>query len=242
MDKGNYIIYVDESGDHGIDVIDRGYPVFVLSFCCFKIEEYVNNAVPLMQRFKFKYFGHDQVILHEHHIRKQKGDFGFLRTNRELRQHFLENLNDLVSNIQFKIFAMVIDKKSLKKQYASPFDPYHLGMQFSLEIIYKHLLYKGEQGKEIFFVFEKRGKTEDNLLELEFRRICGGQLRVGWKNFKFDKIKFNPIFADKKSNSTGLQLADLTARPIGLNYLRPTQTNRAFEIFKSNIQRGKVFP
>lgn len=242
MDKGNYIIYVDESGDHGLKLIDRGYPVFVLSFCCFKIDDYVNNAVPLMQAFKFKYFGHDQVILHEHHIRKQKGDFGILRTNQALRQGFLEDLNVLVSNMQFEIFAMVIDKESLKKQYTSPYNPYHLGMQFGLEIIYKDLIYKGERDKEIFFVFEKRGKTEDTILELEFRRICGEKPRVGWKNFKFDELKFEPIFADKKSNSTGLQLADLTARPIGLNYLRPKQTNRAYKIFRSNIKRKKVFP
>lgn len=76
----------------------------------------------------------------------------------------------------------------------------------------------------------------------EFRRICDGEPRVGWKNFKFNDIKFEPIFADKKSNSTGLQLADLTARPIGLNYMRPEQKNRAYDIFESKIVRKKVFP
>ena len=32
--------------------------------------------------------------------------------------------------------------------------------------------------------------------------------------------------------SSGLQLADLVARPIGLHVLRPDQTNRAFEVLK----------
>jgi hypothetical protein len=40
------------------------------------------------------------------------------------------------------------------------------------------------------------------------------------------------IMASKQSNSTGLQLADLIARPIGLNCLRPKQTNKSFEVIK----------
>jgi hypothetical protein len=28
-----YIVYVDESGDHGLETIDPNYPVFVLAFC-----------------------------------------------------------------------------------------------------------------------------------------------------------------------------------------------------------------
>jgi len=43
---------------------------------------------------------------------------------------------------------------------------------------------------------------------------------------------FVPIFASKKANSSGLQFADLVARPIGLNALQPDQKNRAFEIIK----------
>ncbi len=35
-----------------------------------------------------------------------------------------------------------------------------------------------------------------------------------------------------KAMSSGLQLADLVARPIGLNVLRPDQENRAFDILK----------
>ncbi|MBP0613919.1 DUF3800 domain-containing protein [Chryseobacterium sp. cx-311] len=83
MDKSDYIIYADESGDHGLDSLDSDYPVFVLSFCVFRISDYITNAVPLIQKFKFDHFGHDQVILHEHHIRKQKDNYAFLCTDPE---------------------------------------------------------------------------------------------------------------------------------------------------------------
>lgn len=44
--------------------------------------------------------------------------------------------------------------------------------------------------------------------------------------------------ADKKTNSCGLQFADLTARPIGLSVLRPNQPNRAFDILQNKLYEG----
>jgi len=56
----------------------------------------------------------------------------------------------------------------------------------------------------------------------------------------------------KASNSTGLQLADLVARSIGIKVLRPTQPNRAYDIVEKKFRRSpngdskgwglKVFP
>jgi hypothetical protein len=44
------------------------------------------------------------------------------------------------------------------------------------------------------------------------------------------QANFKMVMANKQSNSTGLQLADLIARPIGLNCLRPEQENKSFEV------------
>ena len=46
---------------------------------------------------------------------------------------------------------------------------------------------------------------------------------------------FEILFSDKKVMSSGLQLADLVARPIGLSVLRPEQENRAFEVLKKKF-------
>ena len=46
---------------------------------------------------------------------------------------------------------------------------------------------------------------------------------------------FEMVFVDKKANASGFQFADLAARPIGLNYLRPTQNNRAFDVLKDKF-------
>ena len=70
-----YIVYVDESGDHSLQSIDNNYPVFVLAFCIFHKRHYSEAIVPALEKFKFNHFGHDQIVLHENEIRKEKGAF-----------------------------------------------------------------------------------------------------------------------------------------------------------------------
>ena len=79
---------------------------------------------------------------------------------------------------------------------------------------------------------EKRGKREDAELELEFRRVCAGG------NYQRAQLPFEVAFVDKKSNSVGLQVADLVARPVGMSILRPEQNNRAFEAIKPKFYVG----
>lgn len=240
--KGDFIIYVDESGDHSIKGLDKDYPIFVLTFCCFSINNYINFAVPALQRFKFNYFGHDQIILHETDIRKNKSPFQFLRTNLELRENFLNDLSQVIKETPFTIVPIVIDKEKLISKYDNPHNPYHLSLRFGLEKINNFLIQQGQQDKEITIVFEKRGEKEDKELELEFLRICSKKEQFGYKKIDFEEINYRFLLADKKTNSCGLQLADLTARPIGLNYLKPNQNNRAFDIIESKIFGYKAFP
>ncbi|CAC9451571.1 hypothetical protein BSPLISOX_2138 [uncultured Gammaproteobacteria bacterium] len=44
MDFSDYIVYVDESGDHGLVNIDTQYSIFVLAFCIFKKSDYLKTV------------------------------------------------------------------------------------------------------------------------------------------------------------------------------------------------------
>jgi len=59
----DYIVFVDESGDHSLGSIDPSYPMFVLALCVFRKQDYIDSVCPAVQRFKFKYWGHDSVVL-----------------------------------------------------------------------------------------------------------------------------------------------------------------------------------
>ena len=39
--------------------------MFVLAFCIFRKQHYIDEVVPALQRLKVRHFGHDQVVLHE---------------------------------------------------------------------------------------------------------------------------------------------------------------------------------
>lgn len=83
-------------------------------------------------------------------------------------------------------------------------------------------------------VFEARGKREDDELELEFRRVCDGE------NHRNESLPFQMVFAAKQINSSGLQLADLTARPVGRHVMNPEQANRAYTIVEKKLDRSEA--
>lgn len=220
-----YIVYVDESGDHGMETIDPQYPLFVLAFCVFHKRHYSEQVVSALEKFKFNHFGHDQVVLHENEIRKEKGQFNIFRS-REQKHQFLHELTEIIEHSNFILISCVIDKRRLKKQDSAEGNPYHIALGFCLEKLYEFLLEKEQQTLLTHVVVERRGSREDDELELEFRRICDRN------NTKGIPLPFDVLFADKKVMSSGLQLADLVARPIGLSILRPEQANRAFDVLK----------
>jgi len=229
-----YIFYADESGDHSLKSVDQSYPVFALSLCAFKKATYCSRVVPKFQRLKFRYFGHDAIVLHEHDIRKQKGEFRIL-TSLPVRTAFMNDLSDALHSSPFRIFSAVIFKPDLAFDLF-PENPYSISLRLCLQQAFKFLEIRGQIGKRTHFIFEKRGKKEDNELELEFRRIVSSQNDM---NRSFPKFEIH--FSDKRTNSTGMQIADLTARPIGLSVFRKTQPNRAFDLIASKIYRNKKY-
>lgn len=220
----NFVVYVDESGDHGMQNVDSSYPLFVLAFCIFYKKHYSEKVVPALQKFKFNHFGHDIVILHERDIRKEKGPFKFASAPH--RDAFLGELTDIIDRSNFILASCVIDKTKLEDSDGDSRNLYHMALGFCLETLYEFLDEKGQADKRTHVIFECRGKKEDRDLELEFRRICAGANKLSIP------FPFDVVMADKKANSAGLQLADLVARPVGLHLLKPTQPNRAFDVLK----------
>lgn len=221
----DYVVYVDESGDHSLASIDMGYPVFVLALCVFHKRHYSEQIIPAVEKLKFNYFGHDSVVLHENEISKQKGAFAFL-SHRPTRAAFMDRLNSIMDVSNFILIACVVDKARLSRSEGVSSNPYHIALGICLDALHGFLIEKEQENLRTHVVVECRGNKEDRELELEFRRIRDGS------NPGSQRLPFDIVFAAKKTNLTGLQLADLVARPIGVNYLRPTQVNHAFELLK----------
>ncbi len=151
----NYIVYVDESGDHSLTSLDDNYPLFVLAFCVFHKRYYSEHVVSALEKFKFNHFGHGLIVLHENEIRKESGVFNIFRSKDE-KNRFLNELTDIIEKSNFILISCVIDKRTVRKHSESDSNPYHIALGFCLETLHEFLQEKGQHQKITHVVVECR--------------------------------------------------------------------------------------
>ncbi|WP_457321977.1 DUF3800 domain-containing protein [Stenotrophomonas sp. P5_B8] len=227
----DYMLFIDESGDHGLETIDRHYPVFVLCGVLVAKEEYVDVLSPALGRLKLKYWGHTEAILHEREIRKPRGEFSFLQIA-ERRDSFHQEVAEIFLDGGFQLIYSVIHKERYIQRYAAPRNPYELSMSFVLERAFLELNDRGHGARRTTVVVECRGKKEDAQLRVAFDQIVSGN------NACRRALPFDLLMVPKAANSAGLQIADLAARPLGSHVLRPSQQSRAYDAIRARIRRS----
>ncbi len=224
-DFSDYIIFADESGDHGITSINPENPIFVLVFCIFRKSDYVSIVKPAVAKLKIDFWGHDLVVLHNHEIRKSTGEFVFL-FDEETRSVFFHVLTEMLRSIPFSIAATAVDKRYLSNNPNSS-NPYTLALGSCLEQTLNFLENKQESERLTHIIVESRGKPEDRDLGLAFDQIAASTLPK--------RYPLGLRFANKQTNSSGLQIADLVAHPIARHILKRNQPNKAFDTVKEKL-------
>jgi hypothetical protein len=213
-----YIVYVDESGEASTAAVDKAYPVFVLACYVFDVPTYINKIVPGFQKLKFDWFGHDQVVFHSSDIRRRRGDFQFLADPAE-EERFSVELSEFIRAADFEIYAETIAKS--EKLTENNVDLYPLAVVSSLRRIQVASSQSGGNAKDPAVVFESRGRIQDETVRQALETM-------DWQG--------PTRFSSKASLSTGLQIADLIARPIGLNFLGRGVVNAPFEILREKLR------
>lgn len=241
-----YVMFLDESGDHSLTKIDPQFPIFTLAGCIFEVKYYESVAVHRINQLKEVHFGSLDIVLHSYEIRKAKKDFSML-LNREKRERFISDMNTLITELDFTIIAACIRKEELNGQYRKPSDPYDLAFTFIVERFVKFLSENGGVG---YFSFESRDpKSNRDLLDTYdwYRTVGNTYCPQELFNAHISKIEF----VKKDENINGHQVADLVAYPIGRFCSNRGGQNPAFEILKPKFRkhgdraRGygyKVFP
>ncbi|MDB4950022.1 MAG: hypothetical protein JWM27_2671 [Gemmatimonadetes bacterium] len=229
----DFVVFADESGDHGLETIDPEFPVFALAFCLFRQTSYSPTFSNAVDDLKQRHLGCTGVVLHERDIRKSRGPFKVL-LNGAVREPFMDDLNRLVADADFTLVASTIRKHELIARYPCRTDnPYHIAVGFALERMAMHLRTMGCRGGSTEVVFECRGAREDAELRREFERVCGGH------NAFARPLPFHMRMERKADNGAGLQLADLVARPIARKVLAPKQPNRAYDVLREKLRRDR---
>ncbi|MBN2443510.1 MAG: DUF3800 domain-containing protein [Spirochaetales bacterium] len=169
MNNSKYIGFLDESGDHSLESIDKDFPVFVLALVIVERKDYVNTIIPAMGKLKVKYWNHEGINLHSSDIRKSRGDFKIL-FDTSIRSCFYSESNDIMTELPYKVIISAIKKDTYKLKYGErPQNPYTVALIFALMMTYEFLDYMGEN--TLPCIAEARGKNEDHDLERAFYKI-----------------------------------------------------------------------
>ena len=228
------ILFLDESGHHGLKKINQEFPIFLLACCIFKEDYYRDIFINKVNKLKTKHFKDPNIILHSRDIRKWQKQFKCLGDINK-RKDFYKDLDNLIKTSKFIIISSAINKNKLIQQYGPRADnPYNMSLSFILE---RSIFYTDNIGCNfIEIVAESRGKKEDSQLFTQYQLILfNGTKYITDERFK-SKIK-SFKFVDKSENNTGTQIADLIAYPIATKIIYPERVNLAFEILEDKIYR-----
>lgn len=165
--------------------------------------------------FKIDWFGTESIILHSIDISQAKKGFEKLRRNRDFRNAFIQDLQQLLAELEYQVVACLIHKDRHVTKYGSrALDPYDFGLQVVVER----------------FCFEVGAVTDGGLIFAEKRRHdLDHNLDVAWENLRVsgayhlnrhakgqvdDRIVGLSLKA-KSVNIAGLQIADLVVSATG---------------------------
>lgn len=226
-------LYLDESGDHNLEVIDPSYPVFVLGGVVMEDGYAAEVAQPLVDQFKWDLFGTRSIVLHTADIVRNRNGFERMK-EAAFRQEFFMRLNALIEELDFQVIACGIRKTDHLSRYGpAALDPYFL----SLNVLVERFCFElGEVKDGGWIIAEKRGPELDRELDLAWLnlKINGTKfMQASWIDERVSGLRLR----GKDAGLCGLELADLVVTPIG-RHLIGKQTKEDFRIIERKFRRS----
>lgn len=218
-------LYIDESGDHHYHNYSK--PKYdnpserYLALMGVAMEKAVREQAYIdLEDLKKRHFNYDPdepINLHRHEIINKLGPFYVLQ-DPEKEKTFNEDLISFLKALNCVLFLVVIDKKfHIETHGKSAFHPYHYTLTAMIERYCGYLNLFNDRGD---ILAEKRGKEEDRELENEYLKIFNGGTYFRKPPFFQMALTTKRIkIKSKKSNVTGLQIADILAHPCKHLYL-----------------------
>lgn len=227
------ILFLDESGDHNLQVVDHAYPLFVLGGIVVDKDYAEGELSERISAFKRNLFGRDDIILHTSDITRNRNGFEELK-DPVFRARFYDELNVLMRDLRYSVVACVVRKNDHLSRYGvAALDPYLLSLDILVE---RFCMDVGDIAGGGLIVAEKRGSTLDHELELAWLNLkIQGTRYVQAKDIERRVLALN--LRDKKENIAGLQLADLVVTPIGRKILgKPVKDD--YRIIEEKFRRS----
>jgi len=229
------ILFLDESGDHNLAVIDPQYPLFVLGGIIVDKDYAEGPMTEAVRDFKRRLFDRDDIVLHTADITRNRNGFEVMK-NATFRERFYAELNTLMRSLDYEVVACAIRKDEHISRYGvAALDPYLL----SLDLLVERFAFDvGNVSGGGLIVAERRDPTLDHELELAWLNLkIQGTRYLRAKDIEKRILALN--LRAKSENIVGLQLADLVLTPIGRHVLgKPGKED--FEIVRSKLRRSRT--
>lgn len=229
------IIFLDECGQHSLTGVDA-FPVFVLSAVVVRDVDY-----PVVdgewKRWKHLWFGNEGFLVHEPAIRRREDPwYG--------AQDAIDDLPRIISELDFVALAVVFHRGDYLADFGTgPIDvslPDHVYL-VAVDFLMERAVFALDGhfgGARARVVAESRGPKEDALVQHELSRLhLEGTSYISDAWFR-QQLHPGITFLRKSENNTGLQLADLAARPIGEKVADPSSSPPRWEVFRDKLCPG----
>ena len=151
----------------------------------------------------------------------------------------------MIESLEFHLIACVLHRSDYRADYGDhamdPSLPNHLYMMMMDFLMERVAIALETQfgGMKAEVVAEGRGAKEDALLQYEYARLhLEGTSYISPAWFRH-ALTPGITFEGKDSNDSGLQLADLAARPCGEKVIDPTSTPDRWPQFRDKLCPGK---
>jgi hypothetical protein len=195
---------------------------------------------PQWRGWKATNLGSGDASIHEPDVRKREGPFAGQRG-----AAVVNSLADFLKGAEFDVVACAINRVEYRKvAFPDPLDatlPDHMYL-FAMDVLFERIamvLDKMFAGGRAEVIVESRGPREDALLQYEFARLhLDGTSYIGDAFFR-SRLRPGITFLGKTQNCTGLQLADLVARPISEKVADPIVTPERWSEVRTKLSQGK---
>jgi hypothetical protein len=253
--RSEYILFLDECGSHAVGAGADGFPVF--SLCGVIVEATRYAAFDQSWRdWKTRWLGSPNARVHEPAVRTRSGLF--YDKDRVRARGRIAALDAHIESLPFTCIAAAIDKRRFAEAYPSgivdnflPRSPYLMCVDFIMER-FTHFLCHVGHGAQGAVRAESRGLREDAEVHHEYIRLhLEGTQFCSESQFR-GYLRPSIQFERKDGNSSGLQIADLMARPIADKILNPAGSPERWEIVAAKLYDGtrdrrgsyglKIFP
>lgn len=210
-----YRLYIDESGDHAFQEIEKPHKRYLgLTGIIVASEYYRTTFDPELEALKKKHFPRSPaapLIFHRSEILNKKGSFGRLK-NTDAAAAFDADLLSFFTTMEYVVITVVIDKKHHLEKYGNfAMHPYHYCLSAMIERYCGFLKVRNSCGDVLA---ESRGGVEDTHLKTAYSNLFHAGTHFRNPSFFLQALTSREIkLKNKAANIAGTQIADLIAHP-----------------------------